>query len=129
MNFFTELKVWQMQLPGYRNSLQQHINAETNLGYMPCISTSVTCKSYAENGHCQIPAFETVMNHSCYSDCYDCKFNKNTPLDGGWSAWSQVSGCDVEGCGERVEYRFCNTPPVVFGGKDCPGERVRRKGC
>ncbi|XP_066921002.1 uncharacterized protein [Clytia hemisphaerica] len=122
-----KLKVWQMQLPGFRNPLQHHVNAQTNLGYMPCISSNLGCKSYAEKGHCQIPAFQSIMNHTCFRYCYDCI--ENIPIDGGWSAWSQVSGCDDDRCGENVYYRFCNNPPVIFGGKDCSGERVRRRNC
>ncbi|XP_066915848.1 uncharacterized protein [Clytia hemisphaerica] len=126
-----DVAFWEFLLPGFRNPLTDVINYETNLGYIPCISRRYHCDRWAAEGQCDVPALKSYMRHYCYRSCKGCVRTEDVPIDGGWSAWTQVSECSATDCkgGYKVYYRFCNTPPKLYGGRDCPGERVRKKDC
>ena len=98
---------------------------------MPCVSQRYHCDEWAAEGQCDVPALRSYMWQYCYRSCSDCIFNENIPIDGGWSAWTQVSECSASDCngGHKVYYRFCNMPAKLYGGRDCPGERVKKKDC
>ena len=44
----------------------------------------------------------------------------NTPVDGGWSAWSRCSATDCNAGGTRT--RSCTNPAPACGGQDCTGD-------
>ncbi|KAK7506180.1 hypothetical protein BaRGS_00002292, partial [Batillaria attramentaria] len=49
--------------------------------------------------------------------------NISCPVDGGWSAWSELSACNAA-CGEsgtQTRTRTCNNPEPEFGGSGCAG--------
>jgi hypothetical protein len=46
------------------------------------------------------------------------------PIDGGWSAWSKWSECDLTLCDTKsyqIRKRYCNNPSPAFNGKMCFG--------
>ncbi|KAJ7393209.1 Semaphorin-5A [Desmophyllum pertusum] len=56
------------------------------------------------------------------------------PEDGGYTEWSDWSGCDVTcGGGLSQRYRTCNSPAPSFGGRDCAatglGAAMESKAC
>ncbi|ESO89943.1 hypothetical protein LOTGIDRAFT_124430, partial [Lottia gigantea] len=52
------------------------------------------------------------------------------PEDGGFSLWSNWGQCDVTcGGGYKARTRACDSPPPLYGGKDCEGEREELKRC
>ena len=128
---FVDLTYWQLLLPGYRNSLHKAVSHESNLGYKPCYSRYEKCHEWAKLKHCEIPAFRDFMYYNCYLSCSSCILVIGVPIPGGWSSWSQISSCSTPRCGGgyKVYYRFCNMPPKRFGGKDCPGPRIRKTNC
>jgi Thrombospondin type 1 domain./ShK domain-like. len=117
-------------LPGYRNPLLKPITIESNLGESVCLSRYAICDDWAKEGHCEIPVMQKFMHNNCYRSCSGCVRLMDNPIDGGWTHWSQVSSCSTEcGGGYTTFYRFCTIPPVMFRGKPCSGERIRRRRC
>ncbi|KAL4217140.1 hypothetical protein ACF0H5_023594 [Mactra antiquata] len=60
---------------------------------------------------------------SCSGDAIETKhcFEKDCPIDGGWSSF-KILPCSVTcGLGTEVALRECNNPEPKFGGKDCVG--------
>ncbi|KAL4223330.1 hypothetical protein ACF0H5_016801 [Mactra antiquata] len=57
-------------------------------------------------------------------------FIKSCPVNGGWTTWTDWSGCSVT-CGAGLERRSrdCSNPPPGPGGKDCVGNNDDMKIC
>ncbi|KAG8129767.1 hypothetical protein E2320_016461 [Naja naja] len=52
------------------------------------------------------------------------------PRDGNWGGWKPSQPCTVTcGVGQVLQKRLCDNPPPKYGGKNCPGEDVRRQPC
>jgi len=65
--------------------------------------------SYLDNGDCNI--------HAC-------------PVDGGFSLWSEWSGCSRScGTGSRSQTRNCDNPAPVNGGQTCQGDYRATESC
>ncbi|XP_022783430.1 coadhesin-like [Stylophora pistillata] len=67
-----------------------------------------------------------------------CPGNKNEyrscnsqgcPVNGGWSAWGQWSGCSKTCDGQRTRHRSCTNPSPSNHGASCPGSRVQSEAC
>ncbi|XP_062591400.1 uncharacterized protein LOC134252872 isoform X2 [Saccostrea cucullata] len=53
-----------------------------------------------------------------------------SPLDGGWTDWSEWSECNNEKGGwKRSKTRTCTNPSPQHGGKDCEGEEMIEESC
>uniref|UniRef100_A0A7M5V828 Uncharacterized protein n=2 Tax=Clytia hemisphaerica TaxID=252671 RepID=A0A7M5V828_9CNID len=51
-------------------------------------------------------------------------------VDGKWSTWSAVGGCNKKcGPGRRRFTRNCNNPKPAFGGKSCVGPKIKFDSC
>ncbi|XP_055944138.1 semaphorin-5B-like [Argiope bruennichi] len=58
----------------------------------------------------------------------------DTPVDGGWSAWTSWHECSQIGHGAtgdrcKCQKRFCNNPTPANGGKECEGTSVHVTNC
>ncbi|KAL9959837.1 hypothetical protein ACROYT_G033195 [Oculina patagonica] len=63
------------------------------------------------------------------SETINC-FARHCPIDGGWTQWSQWSGCSLTcGGGMRSRNRACTNPPPQHGGKPCPGNGFEQQVC
>ncbi|PAA54099.1 hypothetical protein BOX15_Mlig015709g1 [Macrostomum lignano] len=52
------------------------------------------------------------------------------PIDGGWSAWSEWSGCSTScGTGKSTRQRGCSSPVPQFGGRGCSGSGSDIRDC
>ena len=63
----------------------------------------------------------------CSHEMIEMGFRPKVPEDGGWSAWSGWSSCDVD-C-SRNRSRECSNPGPFHGGADCPGNTTEEAGC
>ncbi|KAL7010771.1 hypothetical protein ACKWTF_009159 [Chironomus riparius] len=60
----------------------------------------------------------------------DCKEMKFCPINGGWSKWSDWSGCTaVSGHGTQYRIRYCNNPKPKYNGNDCIGLPQEKRSC
>jgi len=55
---------------------------------------------------------------------------KLCPIDGGWSKWSDWSGCTAP-CGQGTQYRirYCNNPEPKYDGDICTGLPQEKRNC
>ncbi len=75
----------------------------------------------------------TAHEQSC-SDQYTyicmCTSSLATPVDGGWSDWSDPGGCSVAcGDGTKTLTRICDNPEPQDGGADCQGQDSMQENC
>ncbi|XP_037907235.1 hemicentin-1-like isoform X2 [Hermetia illucens] len=55
---------------------------------------------------------------------------EGTPVDGGWSAWSEWGSCSVScGNGWKVRQRSCTNPSPRDGGRPCFGRKMETEVC
>ena len=67
-------------------------------------------------------AGEKTETRQCYA--------KPCPVNGVFGKWSKYSICSAS-CGGGVQYRErkCNSPPPMYGGKDCNGPTRETRSC
>lgn len=83
-------------------------------------------------GYCfQLVTFlrhDTLLNQTEY--CLPAHPDSVLPIDGGWSSWSDWSGCSATcGPGQQTRYRMCDSPTPNFGGAFCEGDSIQRRDC
>jgi len=58
------------------------------------------------------------------------KFIRVTPIDGGWSNWTEWDTCSVNcGGGSQARTRTCTNPAPLYGGVDCSGLANEAQDC
>uniref|UniRef100_A0A914W054 THSD1 third Ig-like domain-containing protein n=1 Tax=Plectus sambesii TaxID=2011161 RepID=A0A914W054_9BILA len=62
--------------------------------------------------------------------CVPTEPRKHSPVDGGWSEWTNWSAC-LTTCGEgfRRRSRLCNKPTPQFDGQFCVGDSLQTQAC
>ncbi|XP_053398910.1 SCO-spondin-like isoform X2 [Mercenaria mercenaria] len=59
-----------------------------------------------------------------------CETGVMCPIDGGWSAWSDLSSCsETCGVGFMQRSRICNSPLPQYNGAPCPGPDFEKLPC
>ncbi|XP_045165423.2 coadhesin-like [Mercenaria mercenaria] len=82
--------------------------------------------------HCDNPApayngSDCVGTGQGFSKCFD----KECPVDGGWTNWSDFGECSST-CGfNRIKERSrnCTNPAPAFGGQNCTGDENEKESC
>lgn len=60
----------------------------------------------------------------------ECTPGIECPVNGGWSFWTEWSGCEgICGTGFQQRVRQCNSPPPAYGGTVCVGPPVEKRPC
>ncbi|XP_011406035.2 PREDICTED: A disintegrin and metalloproteinase with thrombospondin motifs 18-like isoform X2 [Amphimedon queenslandica] len=74
--------------------------------------------------------FTNTTQGVCYHGNCRLQGEVSTPIDGGWSQWSNWGTCSST-CGDGIQSRtrYCNKPLPQYGGKRCVGERLEYKLC